>query len=99
MNVLELGPLLAYPALVGVVIALTQAIKRVVPDTRWHALIAVGLGIGWTAALSVVAYGPESLPDGLVAGVGVGLAAAGLYDVGKSVRPGEADDSKAVALE
>lgn len=66
-----------------VVLALVQLLKGVVPDTRWHPLLALAGGIGWNLALAAV-YAQPLGPAALL-GVIVGLVAAGVYSGGRAV--------------
>lgn len=69
-------------ALVGlggaaVVVALVQAVKPVVTDTRWHPLVALACGVLWNLGLALALGRP--LPAAAVLGVTTGLVAAGAY--------------------
>lgn len=65
-----------------VVVALTQATKRRVTDARWWPLISLAWAVALNLLLALALH--TDLATAVVVGIVVGLAAAGLWDVGRA---------------
>ena len=72
-------------AAVPVIVALVQVAKNFVEDARFWPIIAIVVGVLWNVAVASITNQPLALA-GLTGGV-VGLAAAGLYDIRKTIAP------------
>lgn len=73
-------------ALVPLIVGITELAKLLGLPARWSALLAVSLGLvaslGYQAAGSAPAG--RAWADALVAGLALGLSAAGLYSAGRA---------------
>lgn len=73
--------LTAATVIVGVVMAVTGLVKKMIPDNKWLPIINIVLGV-----VIGLAYAASMVPDQLVvfgwAGFLSGLAAGGFYDLG-----------------
>lgn len=67
-------------ALVPVVIALTQAVKVWVLDSRYSSLVSIGFGI-----LGALLVSTTALPITVLQGVLIGLTASGLFTGSRSL--------------
>ena len=76
--------LTATSVIVPIVVAITQLLKKQVPNTKWLPVINVALGvlIGFLYAISFV---PADQVLYLWGGALAGLSASGFYDIGKKV--------------
>lgn len=63
---------------VGLVVGLVSAVQKVGVPSKWLPLASMGFGI-----LAGLAISPDVIIQGIVIGLGIGLSASGLYDVGK----------------
>lgn len=72
-------------AAVPVIVALVQVAKNFVEDARYWPLIAIAVGVLWNVAVASITNQPLALAG--LTGVVVGLAAAGLYDIRKTIAP------------
>jgi predicted RND superfamily exporter protein len=70
-------------AAVPVIVALVQVFKAFVTDERFWPLIAIVVGVAWNVAVGYITR--QDLAVAGVTGIVVGLAASGLYDVGRGV--------------
>ena len=72
-------------ALVGLLIGLIEALKRMGLSTRLAPVVTVALGATFNVVVELtVGTAAEHLVHALLTGLVVGLTAAGLYDVGRS---------------
>lgn len=73
--------LTAATVIVGVVMAVTGLVKKMIPDNKWLPIINIVLGV-----VIGLSYAASMVPDQLVvfgwAGFLSGLAAGGFYDLG-----------------
>jgi hypothetical protein len=74
MEIAEVG---SWAVMVAIVIALTEVIKRVIPnmDQRWLPLFAIAFGLAWTFGLR---FGGDLFITAAM-GIAVGLASIGLF--------------------
>lgn len=70
-------------AAVPVIVALVQVFKAFVSDQRFWPLIAIVIGIAWNVAVAAITQQHVAVAG--MTGIVVGLAASGLYSVGKHV--------------
>ncbi len=70
-------------AAVPVIVALVQVFKAFVADARFWPLIAILVGVAWNVAVGYITQ--QDLAVAGLTGIVVGLAASGLYSVGKTV--------------
>ncbi len=71
--------------LVGITIGLTEAVKRVGVKKRFLPLVSLVFGIGLVFLSSPVL----SIGESIIAGIMVGLSAAGLFDIGRKTVAGK----------
>lgn len=81
--------LTAATVIVGVVMAVTGLVKKMIPDNKWLPIINIVLGV-----VIGLAYAASMVPDQLVvfgwAGFLSGLAAGGFYDLGAGLAKNDA---------
>ncbi len=81
---------LAGVAAVPLIVALTQLAKQLGLSPRWAALLAVCLGLVASVGYQAVGSGgveARAWADAVVAGLALGLSAAGLYSAARAQAP------------
>jgi hypothetical protein len=71
-------------ASVPFITGLVQIVKPWVSDERWYPIISLAVGVAWNVGITISQGG--DVPLAFVQGVGVGLAACGLYSSDKALR-------------
>lgn len=74
-------------ALVGIIVAMVEVVKRVGLPDRFAPLVALVLGI-----LLGIIYIPGDIAQGVIVGMAMGLTAVGLYSGTKNVVKGGGED-------
>lgn len=76
------------------ILALTQMWKGIITDTRWYPLISVAMGlvVNILAAIALSQTTGRDMAAAMLMGIMAGLAAAGLYSAGATLREGPAAD-------
>lgn len=82
---MENNALLTGFAAIPVIIGLVQIAKGFIEDARYWPIIAIVVGVLWNVAVASITNQPLALAG--LTGVVVGLAAAGLYDIRKTIAP------------
>lgn len=70
----------------GLVIALVQLVKALGFPSRFAGLLAIGVGVATTVSLAL--YGDSDLYKAVIAGLVLGLSAAGLWSTTKNALSG-----------
>ena len=85
MDNVELGTLYGAGS-IPLIVAIVQAFKGLIPDTRWYAVIALIFGI--VINLGIGSYLNTPLVVAAIQGIIAGLSASGLYSFGSTLKEG-----------